>query len=107
MIKGDHVYKTVELTGTSSSTFEAAVKSAIRTASRTLRHLRWFEVIEVRGEIKNGSEIHWQVTLKVGFTLESSDEKDDRTLRVFGKGRVRLPGGPSQTKRKKLRHQRL
>jgi flavin-binding protein dodecin len=51
MNKDDHVYKTVELTGTSRSTFEAAVKSAIRTASRTLRHLRWFEVVEVRGEI--------------------------------------------------------
>jgi flavin-binding protein dodecin len=108
MIKDDHVYKTVELTGTSRSTFEAAVKSAIRTASRTLRHLRWFEVVEVRGEIKNGSEIHWQVTLKVGFTIDSSnDQKDDRTLQIFEKGRVRLPGGPSQTKRKKLRHQRL
>jgi flavin-binding protein dodecin len=108
MIKDDHVYKTVELTGTSRSTFEAAVQSAIRTASRTLRHLRWFEVIDVRGEINNGSEIHWQVTLKVGFTLESSDDQtDDRTLQIFGKGRVRLPGGPSQTKREKLRHKRL
>lgn len=108
MIKDDHVYKTVELTGTSRSTFEAAVKSAIRTASRTLRHLRWFEVVEVRGEIEKGSEIHWQVTLKIGFTVESSDDqKDDRRLQIFGKGRVRLPAGPSATERRKLRHQRL
>jgi flavin-binding protein dodecin len=108
MIKDDHVYKTVELTGTSRSTFETAVQSAIRTASRTLRHLRWFEVVEVRGEIEKGSEIHWQVTLKVGFTVESSDDqKDDRTLQISSKGRVRPPGGPSKTKRRKLRHQRL
>jgi len=108
MITDDHVYKTVELTGTSRSTFEAAVKSAIRTASKTLRHLRWFEVVEVRGEIENGSAIQWQVTLKLGFTVESSDDqKDDRRLQISGKGRVRPPGGPSKTKRRKLRHKRL
>lgn len=108
MIKEDHVYKTVELTGTSRSMFEAAVKHAIRTASRTLRHLRWFEVVEVRGEIENPSDIHWQVTLKVGFTIDTSDDpKDDRALQISGKRRVRLSGGPSATKRRKLPHQRL
>lgn len=105
MRKDDHVYKTVELTGTSRSTFEAAIENAIRTASRTLRHLRWFEVMGVRGEIENGSEIRWQVTLKVSFTIESSDDRTD--LHVFGKGRVRLPGGSSKSRRRTSRHQRL
>jgi len=101
MRKDDHVYKTVELTGTSRLTFEAAVEHAITTAARTLRHLRWFEVMGVRGEIENDSEIRWQVTLKVGFTIESSDDQNDRrTLQIFGKGRVRLPSGPPKTKRR-------
>ncbi len=108
MIKDDHVYKTVELTGTSRSTFEAAVKSAIRTASRTLRHLRWFEVIEVRGEINNGSEIHWQVTLKVGFTIDSSnDQKDDRTLQIFEQRTCPAAGWTVSDQAEKTSPQRL
>ena len=90
-MKNGHVYKTVELTGTSSSTLEAAVSNAIRTAYRTLRHLRWFEVVEMRGDIESGEVIHWQVTLKVGFRLEASEKSDvNRRLAVFGKGNVKL-----------------
>lgn len=90
-MKNGHVYKTVELTGTSSSTLEAAVNNAIRTASTTLRHLRWFEVVEIRGDIESGEIIHWQVTLKAGFRLEASEEADpDRRLAVFGKGNLKL-----------------
>lgn len=98
----DHIYKTVELTGTSRSTLEAAVTNAIRTASKTLRSLRWFEVVDVRGDIENDSDIRWQVTLKVGFTVESAEnQEDERSLHVFGKRRVRVSSGSSKTRRRK------
>ncbi|HSJ23629.1 MAG TPA: dodecin [Longimicrobiales bacterium] len=66
----DHVYKVVELTGSSTSSMEDAIRNAVRRASQTLRNLRWFEVIDTRGHIENGDIGHWQVTLKVGFTLD-------------------------------------
>jgi dodecin len=66
----DHVYKVVELTGSSATSMEDAVRNAVRRASRTLRNLRWFEVVESRGHIENGEVAHWQVTIKVGFTLD-------------------------------------
>jgi dodecin len=65
-----HVYKTVELVGSSEDGIEDAIDNAIQRASTTLRHLRWFQVIETRGHIEDGKIVHWQVTLKVGFTLE-------------------------------------
>ena len=65
-----HVYKTVELVGSSEDGIEDAIDNAIQRASTTLRHLRWFQVIETRGHIEDGKIAHWQVTLKVGFTLE-------------------------------------
>jgi flavin-binding protein dodecin len=66
----EHVYKTVELVGSSTSSMEDAIRLAITRAGRTLRNLRWFEVMETRGEIAEGRVAHWQVTLKVGFTLD-------------------------------------
>lgn len=66
----DHIYKTVELTGTSSVGSDDAIKNALSRASKTTRNLRWFQVMEVRGHIENGEVAHWQVTLKVSFTLE-------------------------------------
>jgi flavin-binding protein dodecin len=66
----EHVYKTVELVGSSTSSMEDAIRLAITRAGRTLRNLRWFEVVETRGEIADGRVAHWQVTLKVGFTLD-------------------------------------
>lgn len=66
----DHVYKLVELTGTSDQSIEQAVDNALKRASRTLRNLRWFEVINVRGDVDADKVRHWQVTVKVGFTLE-------------------------------------
>ncbi len=66
----DHVYKSVELTGSSATTVEDAVSNAISRASKTLHNLRWFEVTELRGGIDNGAIAHWQVTMKVGFTLD-------------------------------------
>ena len=65
-----HVYKTMELVGSSTSSAEDAVRNAIAKASSTVRNLRWFEVTETRGDIADGRVAHWQVTLKVGFTLE-------------------------------------
>jgi flavin-binding protein dodecin len=65
-----HVYKTVELVGSSETSIEDAATTAIAKASRTVRNLRWFEVTETRGQIEGGRVAHWQVTLKVGFTLD-------------------------------------
>jgi flavin-binding protein dodecin len=66
----DHVYKTIELVGSSTAGIEDAVATAIAKASQTVRNLRWFEVTETRGHIEGGRVAHWQVTIKVGFTLE-------------------------------------
>ncbi|TWU22314.1 hypothetical protein Pla52o_33700 [Novipirellula galeiformis] len=64
-----HIYKKIELTGTSPSSIEDAVKNAIERAAKTLKDLRWFEIVETRGDIVDGKVAHWQVTIKVGFTL--------------------------------------
>ena len=66
----DHVYKLIELTGTSTTSVEDAVAKAIKRAHKTLNNLCWFNVIETRGNIDKGKVQHWQVTLKVGFTLK-------------------------------------
>lgn len=65
-----HTYKKIELVGSSPESIEDAVKNAIAKASVTVRNLRWFEVTETRGHIEEGRVAHWQVTVKVGFTLE-------------------------------------
>jgi flavin-binding protein dodecin len=67
----DHVYKTLELVGSSQTSSDEAVRLAISRASQTVRQLRWFEVMDTRGHIENGRISHWQVTVKVGFTIES------------------------------------
>lgn len=66
----DHVYKTIELVGSSTKGMEEAVQKAIAKAAETVRNLRWFEVLDTRGHIEGGRVVHWQVTLKLGFTLE-------------------------------------
>jgi flavin-binding protein dodecin len=66
----DHVYKVLELVGSSEKSIEDAIQNAITRASKTLREMKWFEVLQTRGHIENGSVRHYQVTLKVGFTLE-------------------------------------
>lgn len=66
----EHVYKTLELTGSSKVGIDDAVKKAIARAAKTLHNLRWFQVTEVRGNIDGGTVSSWQVTLKVGFTLD-------------------------------------
>lgn len=66
----DHVYKTIELTGSSKNSCDEAIRTAIERASQTVRDIRWFQVTETRGHVENGKVAHWQVTLKVGFTLQ-------------------------------------
>ena len=66
----DHVYKKIELVGSSPKGIEDAVKNAITRAKKTVRNMRWFEVTETRGHLEEGKIAHWQVTLKVGFTLD-------------------------------------
>lgn len=66
----DHVYKLIELTGTSTVSIEDAVEKAVRRANKTIKNLRWFQVVETRGSIEKGKINHWQVTLKVGFAIE-------------------------------------
>ncbi len=66
----DHVYKKIELVGSSKKSIEKAVSNALARAGKSVRNMRWFEVTETRGHIVNGRIDHWQVTLKVGFTLE-------------------------------------
>ena len=66
----EHVYKKVELTGSSPRGIEDAIANAIARANKTVHNMRWFEVSDVRGHITDGAIAHWQVTIKVGFTLE-------------------------------------
>ena len=65
-----HVYKTIELTGSSPNGSDDAIRIAVERAAKTVRNMRWFEVVGTRGEIEGGKVAHWQVTIKVGFTLD-------------------------------------
>ncbi|MCC6221842.1 MAG: dodecin domain-containing protein [Deltaproteobacteria bacterium] len=67
---GNQVYKTLELTGSSTTSIEDAVQTALLRASKTIRDMKWFSVVETRGSIENGKVGNWQVTIKVGFALE-------------------------------------
>lgn len=67
----DHVYKLIELVGSSPVSIEDAIQNAVNRASQTIRNLRWFEVLETRGHIQDGTVAHYQVTLKIGFTLDA------------------------------------
>jgi dodecin len=67
----DHVYKVLELTGSSAKSSDDAIKTAIARASKTLRNMKWFQVVECRGGIDGNKVAHWQVTVKVGFTLDA------------------------------------
>ncbi len=66
----DHVYKSIELTGSSKTGIEDAVNKAIAKASKSIRNIHWFQVTDTRGHVVDGKVAHWQVTMKVGFTLE-------------------------------------
>lgn len=65
----EHVYKKIELTGSSTVGMQEAIENAISKAAQTIHDMRWFEVVETRGHIEQGKIAHWQVTIKVGFTL--------------------------------------
>lgn len=69
----DHVYRVIEIAGSSASSIEDAIQTAVSRASRTLRNLRWFEVIQTRGHLEGGKIQHYQVTLKIGFTIDDSN----------------------------------
>ncbi|MGA7866561.1 MAG: dodecin [Stellaceae bacterium] len=66
----DHVYRIIEVAGSSENNIEDAIKNAVSRASRTLRQVGWFEVVQTRGHVEEGKVAHYQVILKVGFTLE-------------------------------------
>jgi flavin-binding protein dodecin len=66
----NHTYKMLELTGSSDKGMEDAIQNAVSKASQTVRNMRWFQVMETRGHIDNGHVQYWQVTIKIGFTLE-------------------------------------
>jgi dodecin len=70
----DHTYKIIEITGSSRTSIEEAVNNAITRASKTLRELRWFEVAEIRGHLVDQQVEHYQVRLKLGFTLDETDD---------------------------------
>ena len=65
----EHVYKKIEITGSSRSSIEDAVENAIASAAKTVKNMRWFEVVETRGYIENNEVAYWQVTIKVGYTV--------------------------------------
>ena len=67
----NHVYKIIEIVGSSETSIEDAISTAITQAGKTVRNMDWFEVVDTRGHIKNGKIGHYQVTLKIGFTLEN------------------------------------
>jgi flavin-binding protein dodecin len=66
----EHVYKLIELVGSSTVSIEDAIQNAVNRAAKTVRNIRWFQVLETRGHIDNGQVAHYQVTLKIGFTLD-------------------------------------
>ena len=66
----NHVYKMIELTGSSDKGIEEAVQNAVAKAGQTVRNMRWFQVMDTRGHIDNNQIQHWQVTIKIGFTME-------------------------------------
>jgi len=70
LIMSDHTYKIMDLVGTSPNSIEEAVKNAIEKAARSVRNMRWLQIMETRGHIDNQKVSHWQVVIKIGFTLE-------------------------------------
>jgi len=68
----DHIYRVIELVGSSDKSIEDAISGAVARANTTIRNLRWFEVVDTRGQIENGKVSHYQVHLRVGFTMEGT-----------------------------------
>jgi len=76
-VLSDHIYKIIQLVGSSPTSVEDAVQKAVERASKKLKNLRWFEVLETRGQIEGGKVSHYQVALKVGFTLDDTIDTAD------------------------------
>lgn len=76
----DHVYKIVEIVGSSPTSIEDAIQNAVGRAAQSLREIRWFEVKETRGHVESGRVAHYQVTLRIGFTLESQPSAAAETV---------------------------
>jgi flavin-binding protein dodecin len=72
----EHVYKIIELVGSSPVSTDEAIQNAVNRAAQTIRNMRWFQVVETRGHIDNGKVAHYQVTIKVGFTLDAGDSAE-------------------------------
>lgn len=66
----DHIYKVIRLTGSSNEGTDQAIRNAVARAAKTVRNMRWFQVIETRGHLEDGKVAHWQVTVEIGFTLD-------------------------------------
>lgn len=73
----DHIYKIIEITGSSHTTVDDAIRSAVERASQSVRNIGWFEVKEVRGHVDQGKVAHFQVTVKIGFRLDEGQRADD------------------------------
>jgi len=72
----DHVYRIIEISGSSQTSIEDAIQTAVSRAGRTLRNLRWFEVLQTRGHLEGGKIQHYQVVLKIGFTIDGGNISD-------------------------------
>jgi dodecin len=76
-LMSNHIYKKIELTGSSTISIEDAIQKAVARAAKTIRNMRWFEVVETRGYIEEGEVSYWQVTIKIGFTMEDDTQAED------------------------------
>ena len=90
----DHVYKLVEITGSSAESIDDAIRTAVTRASATIRHLEWFQVVETRGHIEDGRVAHFQVTLKIGFRVDESGNGDTGSVDAPEPGTDSLHEGP-------------
>lgn len=70
----EHIYKKLEIVGSSPHSLQEAIENAVARAAKTIHNLRWFEVVETRGQIEDGQIAHWQVTVKIGFTLDDTTD---------------------------------
>jgi dodecin len=70
MAMSEHIYKKIELVGSSTEGVEQAVSNAVAKAGTSVRNMRWFEIAEIRGQLEDGKVSHWQVTVRIGFTLD-------------------------------------
>lgn len=77
----DHVYKSIELTGSSKTSIDDAIHNAVARAAETVRNMRWLEVVSTRAHLEDGEVAHWQVTIKIGFTLEPEAKPARRDAR--------------------------